>query len=78
MTVTVNTVNVQPPWTIDELARVAELPSRTIREYQTVGVLMPPKRDGRRGLYDVEHRRRLALIARLQARGYSLAGIRDL
>ncbi|MEP6624679.1 MAG: MerR family transcriptional regulator, partial [Acidimicrobiia bacterium] len=74
----VNTVNVQPPWTIDELARVAELPSRTIREYQTVGVLMPPKRDGRRGLYDVEHRSRLALIARLQARGYSLAGIRDL
>ena len=78
MTVTVNTGSVQPPWTIDELARATGTASRTIREYRTVGVLMPPRREGRRGVYDTEHRDRLGLIARLQARGYSLAGIRDL
>ena len=65
-------------WTIDELARVAELPVRTIREYQTVGVLPAPRRQGRVGMYGTTHLRRLDLIARLRDRGYSLAGIRDL
>jgi DNA-binding transcriptional MerR regulator len=65
-------------WTIDELARIAELPVRTIREYQTVGVLPAPRRQGRLGMYGITHLRRLDLIARLRDRGYSLAGIRDL
>jgi len=65
-------------WTIDELARLAELPVRTIREYQTVGVLPAPRRRGRVGMYGTAHLRRLDLIARLRDRGYSLAGIRDL
>jgi DNA-binding transcriptional MerR regulator len=65
-------------WTVDELARVAELPVRTIREYQTVGVLPAPRRQGRVGMYGTTHLRRLDLIARLRDRGYSLAGIRDL
>ncbi|MEO6468548.1 MAG: MerR family transcriptional regulator, partial [Acidimicrobiia bacterium] len=60
------------------LAALTGTPSRTIREYRTVGILMPPRREGRRGVYDTSHRERLALIGRLQARGYSLAGIRDL
>lgn len=64
--------------TVDELARIAELPVRTIREYQTLRLLPPPRRAGRIGLYGVEHRERLALIGRLQQRGYSLAGIKDL
>ena len=64
--------------TVDELARNAKLPVRTVREYQTLKLLPPPRRRGRIGLYGPEHRERLALIARLQARGYSLAGIRDL
>jgi DNA-binding transcriptional MerR regulator len=64
--------------TIDELARLAGLPVRTIREYQTMRVLPAPRRRGRVGLYGREHRKRLELIARLQRRGYSLAGIRDL
>jgi DNA-binding transcriptional MerR regulator len=64
--------------TVDELARRAGLPVRTIREYQTMRVLPPPRRRGRVGLYGDEHRARLELIARLQRRGYSLAGIRDL
>src|SRR5258708_3859311 len=64
--------------TVDELARIAELPVRTIREYQTLRLLPPPRRAGPIGLYGAEHRERLHLIGRLQQRGYSLAGIKDL
>jgi DNA-binding transcriptional MerR regulator len=64
--------------TVDELARRARLPVRTIREYQTLRLLPAPTRRGRVGLYGAEHVERLALIARLQRRGYSLAGIKDL
>jgi DNA-binding transcriptional MerR regulator len=63
---------------VDALARRAELPVRTIREYQSVGVLPGPERRGRVGIYRPAHLRRLELIGRLQRRGYSLAGIRDL
>ena len=66
------------PWTVDDLARKAGLPVRTIREYQTLGLLPPPRRRGRIGLYGSHHLARLQLIGRLQERGYSLAGIGDL
>ncbi len=66
------------PLTIDDLARKVELPVRTIREYHTMRLLPPPERHGRVGLYGPGHVQRLQLIARLQRRGYSLAGIRDL
>jgi DNA-binding transcriptional MerR regulator len=65
-------------WTVDDLARRADLPVRTIREYQTMGLLPPPEKRGRVGFYEPTHLARLGLIARLQDRGYSLAGIRDL
>ena len=64
--------------TIDGLARQAQLPVRTIREYHTMRLLPPPERRGRIGIYGPRHAQRLELIARLQQRGYSLAGIRDL
>jgi DNA-binding transcriptional MerR regulator len=64
--------------TVDELARRVQLPVRTIREYQTLRLLPPPVRSGRVGLYGSDHVERLVLIGRLQRRGYSLAGIRDL
>ena len=64
--------------TIDDLARQVKLPVRTIREYHTMRLLPPPERRGRLGLYGSQHVQRLQLIARLQRRGYSLAGIRDL
>jgi len=64
--------------TIDELAQRAGLPVRTIREYHTMRLLPPPQRQGRLGLYGDGHVQRLLLITRLQGRGYSLAGIRDL
>jgi DNA-binding transcriptional MerR regulator len=64
--------------TVDALARRAGLPVRTIREYQTMGLLPSPHRRGRIGIYRSAHLARLELIGRLQERGYSLAGIRDL
>ena len=64
--------------TVDELARRVDLPVRTIREYQTMGLLPPPRKRGRVGIYGASHLTWLRLIARLQDRGYSLAGIRDL
>jgi DNA-binding transcriptional MerR regulator len=66
------------PLTIDDLARRVQLPVRTIREYHTMRLLPPPERRGRLGLYGDRHVQRLELIARLQRRGYSLAGIHDL
>ncbi len=64
--------------TIDGLARHAQLPVRTIREYHSMRLLPPPERRGRVGIYGSDHIDRLNLIGRLQRRGYSLAGIRDL
>ena len=73
-----NTAETHEPLTIDDLARRVQLPVRTIREYHTMRLLPPPERRGRLGLYDSRHVQRLQLITRLQGRGYSLAGIRDL
>lgn len=64
--------------TVDELARLAGVPVRTIREYQTMRLLPPPRRQGRVGLYGTVHVARMRAIARLAGRGYSLAAIRDL
>lgn len=65
-------------WTVDQLAQRVGVPVRTIREYQTMGLLHRPRRVGRVGMYDSGHLRRLELIGRLQDRGHSLAGIADL
>jgi DNA-binding transcriptional MerR regulator len=69
---------VEEQLTIDDLARRVDLPVRTIREYQAMRLLAPPEKRGRVGIYTDVHVERLELIARLQRRGYSLAGIRDL
>jgi DNA-binding transcriptional MerR regulator len=73
-----STAETSEPLTIDDLARRVQLPVRTIREYHTMRLLPPPERRGRLGLYGDQHVQRLRLISRLQRRGYSLAGIRDL
>jgi DNA-binding transcriptional MerR regulator len=65
-------------WSIDELAVAVGVPTRTLREYRTLGLIAAPRREGRLGRYDESHRQRLELILRLQQRGYSLAAIRDL
>jgi DNA-binding transcriptional MerR regulator len=64
--------------TIDELARAAGTTTRTIRAYQTQGLLPHPRMAGRVGVYDEGHLARLRYIAHLQERGFSLAAIRDL
>jgi DNA-binding transcriptional MerR regulator len=61
--------------TIDELARRAGTTTRNVRAYQARGLLPPPRLVGRVGYYSDAHVARLILIARLQERGFSLAGI---
>src|SRR5205823_3402668 len=67
----------EPHYAIDELALAAGLPSRTVRHYQSLGALPPPRRQGRVALYGPAHLERLRLIGRLQDRGLSLDAIRD-
>ena len=57
---------------IDELARVAGATVRNIRVYQDRGLLPPPRRDGRVGLYTDAHLARLRLIGQLLKRGYTM------
>lgn len=61
--------------TIDELARRAGTTSRNVRAYQERGLLPPPAREGRVGVYGEGHLARLRLIANLSERGFSLAAI---
>ncbi len=64
--------------TIDELAVQTGTKTSTIRLYQHQGVLPGPEIRGRVGFYGSGHVARLDLIDRLQARGYTLAAIKDL
>ncbi len=68
----------QDEWSIDELAREAGTTVRNVRLYQERGLLPPPRREGRRGLYDNDHLRRLRLVLTMLARGYPLTAIREL
>src|ERR1700761_4945617 len=63
---------------IDELARVAGATVRNIRVYQDRGLLPPPRRTGRVGLYTDAHLARLRLIGQLLKRGYTFATIGEL
>jgi DNA-binding transcriptional MerR regulator len=65
-------------YTIDDLASVARVPSRTIRFYQSRGALMPPEIRGRVAYYGPLHAERLKLIAQLQDRGLRVDAIGDL
>ena len=63
---------------IDELAQLAGTTVRNIRAYQDRGLLPPPRRVGRVGLYSGAHLARLRLIGQMLGRGYSLANIAEL
>src|SRR5258708_23636711 len=67
------TAETRDPLTIDELARRAGLPVRTIREYHTMRLLPPPQRRGRLGLYGGPPRQRPRLLIPPPPRGFSLA-----
>ena len=64
--------------TVDELARRAGTTTRNVRVYQDRGLLPPPQRKGRLGLYGPDHLIRLKLVLRMLGRGYPLAAIREL
>jgi DNA-binding transcriptional MerR regulator len=63
---------------IDELARAAGMTVRNVRVYQERGLLPPPRREGRVGLYDDSHLARLRLIGGLLERGYGFTHIGEL
>lgn len=63
---------------VDELARAAGTTVRNVRAYQDRGLLPPPRRHGRAGLYSDLHLSRLRLIGNLLQRGYSLANIKEM
>lgn len=63
---------------IDELARLAGTTVRNVRVYQDRGLLSPPRREGRVGIYTEAHLSRLKLIGQLLNRGYTFANIGEL
>jgi DNA-binding transcriptional MerR regulator len=65
-------------WTIDALAQEAGTTVRNVRVYQDRGLLDPPRRRGRVGIYNDDHLGRLRLVLRLLERGYPMAAIKEL
>lgn len=63
---------------MEQLASATGVSVDTIRFYQSRGLLAPPRREGRVGWYDDDHRRRIERIRTLQAKGLTLATIRRL
>ena len=61
--------------TIDDLAATTGVSSRSIRYYQTRGLLPPPRVKGRQGFYDQRHIDRLNLIGELSEEGLNLQAI---
>ena len=68
----------EPTYGLHELADRSGLPIRTIRWYQSEGLLPKPAKHGRDAVYRGEHLERLGLIAELRDRGLTLTAIRDL
>jgi DNA-binding transcriptional MerR regulator len=65
-------------YTIDQLAALSRVPSRTIRFYQSAGALPKPQIRGRVAFYGPAHAERLKLVADLQDRGLRMKAICDL
>lgn len=61
--------------TIDEIAAVTGVTTRTTRYYMSLGLLPAPIRRGRIAYYTAEHRARLMLIRALQDHGFTLAAV---
>jgi DNA-binding transcriptional MerR regulator len=78
VTIQVVTFSGMGEYRIDELARLAATTVRNVRVYQDRGLLAPPRRDGRVGIYTDAHLARLRLIGRLLSRGYTFANIREM
>lgn len=61
-----------------ELAERSGVPARTIRYYQSEGLLPRPAKQGRGAVYGPEHVERLELIIELRDRGLTLNAIKEL
>jgi DNA-binding transcriptional MerR regulator len=64
--------------TVDEVAELTGTTVRTIRWYQSQGLLPAPRRSGRVAVYDADHLARLEAIRYLQSHGLTLTAIRRL
>jgi DNA-binding transcriptional MerR regulator len=62
--------------TIDQLAQRVSMSSRNIREWQRQGLLPPPTRRGRLGIYFDEHVARIRRVQQLHSEGFPLDLIR--
>src|SRR6201996_9520762 len=62
--------------TIDQLAQRVSMSSRNIREWQRQGLLPPPTRRGRVGIYSDEHVARIRRVQQLHSEGLPLDLIR--
>jgi len=67
-----------PTFGLDELVARSGIPIRTIRWYQSEGLLAKPAKNGRDAVYRDDHLERLQLIVELRDRGLTLNAIRDL
>ena len=61
--------------TVDELAQISGVPTRTIRFYRQTGLLPAPRRVGRRAFYDRDQVERLRIVGELRERGLGLESI---
>lgn len=73
-----NSADAAKEYTIDELARESESTVRNVRAYQDRGLLPPPEKRGRTGIYTDVHLARLKIIGALLERGFTINNIRDL
>lgn len=62
---------------IDDLAHAAGTTTRNVRAYRERGLLPPPEKRGRVGIYDEKHLARLRLIDILLQRGFTTSHISD-
>lgn len=68
----------QRTYTLAELAEAAAVPARTIRYYQSSGLLPKPARRGKQVHYEQSHLDLLEAISRMRGDGLRLSAIRDL
>jgi DNA-binding transcriptional MerR regulator len=71
-------VDPQKPYTIDEIAALAELPRRTVRYYIQSGLIDRPSGVGKGAYYSRHHVEQLLLVRKWQLAGLSLERIGEL
>lgn len=69
---------VKPPYTLEALSQLADVPPRRIRFYIQQGVVSRPNGVGRGAHYDARHLEQLLEVRRWQEAGLSLERIREL